>query len=1055
MLASEIESAIERSEYVAARCGDDSPLLSRVKALLAADESPHSYLDQPAAKFPLAATEAGDGEVNAFTLKEGPGSKIGRYKLLQEIGTGGFGIVYMAEQQEPVRRTVALKIIKPGMDTREVIARFEAERQALALMDHPNIARVLDAGATDSGRPYFVMELVKGVPVTEFCDKNNFSTAQRLKLLITICQAVQHAHQKGVIHRDLKPSNVMVTLHDGKPVPKVIDFGISKAISSKLTEKTLFTRYGQMIGTPQYMSPEQAEMSGLDVDTRSDVYSLGVMLYELLTGSTPLAIEQLRDAGYGEVLRLIQESEAPKPSTRLSTLSDRLTVICKQRSTNERALSMLLRGDLDWIVMKALEKDRSRRYDTANALAEDITRHLNDEPVLAGAPSSLYLAKKLIRRNRGLFAASLAIAASLLIGCGLMLVGLLKANREARDAALASEKAVEARNQAAASANDARREADNARQVLTLISDMLEKASPEENANKEMTVRQMLGAFTKDLDQTKLGPDVEAEIRLTIGKTYLALSSTGPAQKNLHRAYELRSERTSGHDLSEILRPLSLAASAHARWAGGWSISRYDPAVAYAQQSLELEERFSPESVGHIESLEALASILMLQNEYALAEKKLTQATRIAQLAANRAADPLLLPTIRLRRIECLMQQRPANFDGARVEALDVVGEFRRLLPEPHPKLAQSLVALGNCQLRCGLYAEAETSFLQATDLLMVIGSGDIATCRVMLSEALQAQDRYDEAKQVLITSIGEFDATSQNNIVSVQLVLFEMRVRNCESAEYAARRILAIEKARNPNNIVPEYLLATALFASGEQRRMAESRIIYEKNFDLIRQYTDLREPDANPLIGFACSVAALADVSNDDLENAITAVAHAKQIVLGTKTEELCEMLHAQVLYNHGRKPAAMDVLNAAKPSELTSQLQFEYLIKDAGLEAAMESHRVAYQQLCNRYGEKTFPIANYQWFVAKNLLEQGHHGLAIEPLLAALDYFKTHGQVHHFRVPICLRMLSEIYIEIGDREKAADSLTELEQLPADYGNPILDVISLFEPAASPDRP
>jgi serine/threonine protein kinase len=306
------------------------------------------------------------------SVTEGAGTIIGRYKLLQQIGEGGFGVVYMAEQKEPVKRRVALKIIKLGMDTKEVIARFEAERQALALMDHPHIAKVLDADTTETGRPYFVMELVKGVSIAEFCDQNQLPARARLELFVPVCQAVQHAHQKGVIHRDLKPSNILVTLHDGQPVPKVIDFGVAKALNQELTEKTLFTAYGHMVGTPQYMSPEQAEMSGLDVDTRSDIYSLGVVLYELLTGTTPLEARKLRSAAYAEMQRLIREEEAPRPSLRVSTLGERLTVVARDRHCNPMQLQQLLRGELDWIVLKALEKDRTRRYETANGLARDL-----------------------------------------------------------------------------------------------------------------------------------------------------------------------------------------------------------------------------------------------------------------------------------------------------------------------------------------------------------------------------------------------------------------------------------------------------------------------------------------------------------------------------------------------------------------------------------------------------------------------------------------------------------------------------------------------------------
>lgn len=1055
------ENAAARRNYLEQVCVDDAELRRRVELLLEAHDEPASYLDRPA--LDLKQTTANfdsDSEKmereqasDAVRVTEGPGGTIAQYRILQEIGQGGFGVVYMAEQQSPVRRTVALKIIKPGMDTREVIARFEAERQALALMDHPNIARVLDAGATASGRPYFVMELVRGVPLSEFCDKNQFSTKKRLEMFVTICQAVQHAHQKGVIHRDLKPSNIMVTLHDGKPVPKVIDFGISKAIAQKLTDKTLFTRYGQMIGTPQYMSPEQAEMSGLDVDTRSDVYSLGVILYELLTGTTPLEIETLREAGHAEMLRLIQDQEAPKPSTRLSTLADRLTITCKQRSTNERMLSNLVRGDLDWIVMKALEKDRSRRYDTANALAEDIGRHLNDEPVLAGAPSSLYLAKKLIRRNRGLFAASLAIAASLLIGSGLMLVGFLQANRDASAATIAKEEAVEAGNQASASANEARREADNARQVLTLIGDMLKNASPEENANSDMTVRQMLKVFTVDLDQKSLDPNVEADIRLTIGKIHLALLNRPIARKHLRRAFELKSDQTNQYELSAFLRPLAVVESASLHGGRG-PMARYEPAIAYARQSVELEKQFQPESVGHLEALETLASVQMLQNEYAQAEQNLNEAMRIALLPENRVADAQLLPTIRMRRIECLLRNRPANFDSARMEALELASQFRQILTEPHPKIAESLITLGRCQMRCGRYIEAEKSFREADEMLGTIGSGPIQKCRRRLAEALQAQDRFDEANQVLTSAIEEFDVTWQG-LLTDGLILLKDRIGNYVASEFVARKVLEKHEENGRAPSFSQFFLALALYGSDDIEKRTEGKTIFRKNYRSLRERIDVAEPDSDPLLAFVLIATALSDLPDLDLEYAITAVKNAKQIELGTERETICDGMHARLLYNHGRKQAAMDVLEAARPSGFTCLLQFEYLVKDAGLEAAIEFHPVAYKHLCDRYGERTYPVAHYQWFVAKTLVEQGQHELAKEPLLASMDYFKTHGQVHHFRVPICLRMLSEIYTEIGDREKAADSLTELDHLAADYGNPILDVIGLFEPAASTNRP
>jgi len=352
-------------------------------------------------------------------LTEGPGDRIGHYKLLEQIGEGGCGVVYMAEQTEPIRRRVALKIVKLGMDTKQVIARFEAERQALALMDHPNIAKVLDAGATETGRPYFVMELVRGVRITDYCDQNQLPTQERLDLFMQVCHAVQHAHQKGIIHRDLKPSNILVTLHDGAPAPKVIDFGIAKATQPPLTDKTRVTSFQQFVGTPAYMSPEQAGMSGLDIDTRSDIYSLGVLLYELLTGRLPFELKELAQAGLDEMRCLIRQQDPPKPSTRLSTLAGaELSTTARQRQIEPPKLLKLVRGDLDWIVLKCLEKDRARRYGTANGLVDDLMRHLHDEPITARQPGPLYRFKKMVRRNKLAFAATGTVALALVIGLG-------------------------------------------------------------------------------------------------------------------------------------------------------------------------------------------------------------------------------------------------------------------------------------------------------------------------------------------------------------------------------------------------------------------------------------------------------------------------------------------------------------------------------------------------------------------------------------------------------------------------------------------------------------
>ena len=396
-VARKIDGDAERAEYLRQTCGDDQVLFDRVATLLRMHTEESGFLESPVVSLGPAPDMA--------AVSERPGAVIGPYKLLEQIGSGGMGLVFMAEQQQPMRRLVALKIIKPGMDTRQVIGRFEAERQALALMDHPNIAKVLDAGATNSGRPYFVMELVRGIPVTDYCDQARLPARERLQLFITVCEAVQHAHQKGIIHRDIKPSNILVTMHDDKAVPKVIDFGVAKATNQRLVEQTLFTNFAQMIGTPTYMSPEQAQMSGLDVDTRSDIYSLGVLLYELLTGSTPFDKNRLHEAGYDELRRIIRDEEPPRPSARVTSFdAASQSTIAGNRTIDRRKFSQALRGDLDWIVMKALEKDRTRRYESVSGLIADVRRYLADEPVEACPPSAGYRLRKFARRRKRLFA---------------------------------------------------------------------------------------------------------------------------------------------------------------------------------------------------------------------------------------------------------------------------------------------------------------------------------------------------------------------------------------------------------------------------------------------------------------------------------------------------------------------------------------------------------------------------------------------------------------------------------------------------------------------------
>lgn len=601
-----IESPPQRAAYLDQACGGDAALRAEVEGLLAALEKAGAFLEKPAVELEATVDSQHRGGPSesagpaALSASEAVGSHIGPYKLVQLLGEGGMGVVWVAEQTEPVQRRVALKVIKPGMDSAQILRRFEAERQALALMDHTHIATVFDAGTTATGRPYFVMELIKGVPITTYCDELHLPIRERLALFIPVCQAIQHAHQKGIIHRDLKPSNVLVCIQDGKPVAKVIDFGVAKAVHQKLANESLYTEIGQIVGTLEYMSPEQAELSALDIDTRADVYALGVLLYELLTGSTPLDKTRLKSAAILELLRLIREEEPPRPSTRLTNAKNTLASLAAQRRTEPARLTREVRGELDWIVMKCLEKDRTRRYEAASSLARDIEHYLHDEPVEACPPSAGYRLKKMLRRNKGPVAAAAAVFLALLVGVMVstwQAVRASQARAEARqqrdDAEAARRTAVaerDAKERARAQAEANEREERAVRDFLQ--NDLLRQADAETQAEHlralgeegfavqaNPTVQELLERAAAGLAPTRIGqkfpqqPLVQAEILATVGNAYRGIGEYDRAIAHLERAADLVRTHL-GPDQPETLTILHDLANAYGH---AW---RMDEAIA-------------------------------------------------------------------------------------------------------------------------------------------------------------------------------------------------------------------------------------------------------------------------------------------------------------------------------------------------------------------------------------------------------------------------------------------------------------------------------------------
>jgi serine/threonine protein kinase/tetratricopeptide (TPR) repeat protein len=896
----------ERAAYLDTACAGDADLRGRLEGLLQAYEQAGDFLDTPAAGFDPAKSSR-----ISLPLAEKPGDKIGHYKLLQQIGEGGCGVVYMAEQEEPVRRRVALKVIKLGMDTKSVIARFEAERQALALMDHPNIARVFDAGATTTGRPYFVMELVRGIKITEYCDENHLPTQERLNLFVQVCQAIQHAHQKGIIHRDIKPSNILVTVNDGVPVPKVIDFGIAKATQGRLTDQTLFTAFEQFLGTPAYMSPEQAVMTSLDTDTRSDIYSLGVLLYELLTGKTPFEQQELLAGGLDEMRRTIREKEPPKPSTRLSTMAGaELTTTANRRHTDAPKLIHTIRGDLDWIVMKCLAKDRTRRYETANGLARDIERHLRHEPVTARPPSHLYELQRSIRCHWVGFAATAAVMAALIAGIAASTLEAVRARKAEQDqvrlreaAQTAQAKEATQRQRAEAGEQKANTEAAKSQQVARFLEDMLQGVGPSVAIGRDTTIlREILDNTAAHVGKDFTNqPEVEVELRAILAESYLSIGfphqAESVAREGLQRAQALYGEQNlvtarllvdlgtarywvedadqalrfirRGLAIQEQLLPHDHADIANTLDEFANTLRRFGkPSEAEGPQreALAMKRRlFGSQAPSLVPSLNNLGLILKdlhrLDEAEAAYREALTLEEKDDSGSATRGFASSLVPkATTLSRLGLVIADKGGLTEG---EALlrQAVELDRKVLGNESLELSWQLTYLADVLQRQGKLAEAETDLREALNMdrkAWADRPNELDTTVNRLVDLLNRQHRYVEAEQVLdgLLTPAEVSQTNSSHLLQIRGDFYARR-GHWQKAAADMSKVVEYQ----PDDHWNYHQLALLLVASGDLEGYRHQR---QK---LLTEFSTSTNPVVAARVALACLIL---PVSGPDLEAA-----------------------------------------------------------------------------------------------------------------------------------------------------------------------------------------
>src|SRR5579883_932431 len=876
--AAEIKTPAERAAFLERECGDDAELRRKLEVLLHAHDDSGSFL----ASSPTSDHLSDEDVITQEKGSEMVGDAIGPYKLLQKLGEGGMGAVWVAEQHQPVKRRVALKLIKPGMDSAQVLRRFEAERQALALMDHTSIAKVFDAGTTTQGRPYFVMELVKGVPITKYCDELNLPIRERLALFVPVCQAIQHAHQKGIIHRDIKPSNVLVCMQDGKPVPKIIDFGIAKATSQQLTDASLYTEVGQVIGTLEYMSPEQAELSALDIDTRADVYALGAMLYELLTGTTPLDRGRLKQAALMEVLRLIKEQEPPRPSTRLSESKDSLPSIAAHRHTEPARLTREVRGELDWIVMKCLEKDRTRRYETANALARDVERYLADEPVEACPPSRSYRLGKFARKYRAMLTTVAAFVLLLVVGVAVSAWLAVRATQAEATTRQERDDKEEARQQAVAEQQRAEKAEALAKARLEEVS--TEKARADEEAriaaavngflqnqllgqadignqpllagaamerNPNVTVKELLDRAARGIEgQFADQPLTEAAIRKTIGDAYFALGRYGEAQPHLERSLQLRTVKL-GSDHRDTLATKNNLAVLY--------MDQGQYAKAEPLRKEVLQQQTAKLGADHPDTLISknnLASLYFYLGQYAKAEplRKEVLQQQTAKLGADH--PDTLISKNNLASLYFYLGQY------AKAESLfkEVVRVETDKLGTDNSSTLNTKVNLAEIYRVQRKYGKAEPLFKEVLQLATVkLGADHPDTLRTKysLAQLYVGQGQYTKAEPLLkevlqlatVTLGADHPATLRNKH---SLAVLYMDQGQYAKAEPLFKEVLQVQTAKqganHPDSLITKSNLATLYM---HQRQFTKAEPLLREAVDGAREKLGLAHPTTQAFIG------------------------------------------------------------------------------------------------------------------------------------------------------------------------------------------------------------